>query len=105
MSNNPLQLVIVLLVIGGLILVMKWVFTPSRKGLRVTERPPDASASPDLGLLDVVISGVTRGEAMSLRARLGDANIRSSMSGRRDGSMDVLVFRGDVDRAKNLLQL
>jgi hypothetical protein len=40
---------------------------------------------------------------MRHRAALGDAGIRSSMSRRRDGAMDVLVFHGDVDRARNVL--
>ena len=105
MGDNPTDLLIVLLVVVVLILVMRWVFTPSRKGLRVTARPPDASTSADLGLLDVLVPGVPRGQAMELRARLGDAGIRSSMSGRRDGAMDVLVFRGDVDQARMLLRL
>ena len=40
---------------------------------------------------------------MEIRATLGDAGIRSSMSRRRDGELDVLVFRADLDRARALL--
>jgi hypothetical protein len=35
---------------------------------------------------------------------LGDAQIRSSMSRRSDGTMDVLVFHADADRARILLE-
>ena len=34
---------------------------------------------------------------------LGEAGIRSSMSKRRDGMLDVLVFHGDADAARILL--
>ena len=42
---------------------------------------------------------------MLRRATLGEADIRSSMSKRRDGLLDVLVFHGDADRARLLLDL
>jgi hypothetical protein len=34
---------------------------------------------------------------------LSAAGIRSSVSARRDGTVDVLVFRADADRARILL--
>jgi hypothetical protein len=40
---------------------------------------------------------------MAHRAVLGESGIRSSMSRRHDGTMDVLVFHADVDRARILL--
>jgi hypothetical protein len=46
---------------------------------------------------------LARAEALALRAVLGDADIRSSMSARRDGQFDVLVFRADEDRARAVL--
>ena len=82
--------------------VLRWVFKPSRQHRAV--RPVDASDSPNLGLLSVVSTGLTRQVAMERRAKLGEANIRSSMSKRRDGLLDVLVFHGDVDRARVLLE-
>ncbi len=83
-----------------LALTMRWVFRPSRprSGL-----PVDASDAAELGLLTVVATGLPRTEAMRGRALLGDAGIRSSMSRRRDGTMDVLVFHADADRARALL--
>ena len=55
------------------------------------------------GLLVTVATGLARTQAMSLRAVLGDANIRSSMSMRGDGKVDVLVFRDDEAQARALL--
>jgi hypothetical protein len=95
-GNLPVLLGI-LFVAGVLILVMRWVFAPSRPP-RVSV-PGDATPS----LLVPVATGLTRAEALSLRAVLGDSNIRSSMSMRRTGRLDVLVFRDDEIRARAVL--
>ncbi len=100
MTNNISDLVIALAVVVLIGLAMRWAFRSSR--------PPtgplvDASDSADLGLLQVIASGLSRPAAMNLRAELGEAEIRSSMSHRRNGGFDVLVFRTDLDRAHKLL--
>lgn len=102
MGNDPRAGIVAILVVLLLGLVLRWVFRPSRPKHTIT-RPLDAAESPDLGLLSVIVSGVPRQEAMQRRAVLGEAGIRSSMSKRRDGLLDVLVFHGDVDRARILL--
>ena len=101
MSNDPSPGIIAILVVLLLALILRWVFRPSRK--RTGARPLDASDSPNLGLLTVIMSGLNRQEAMERRAKLGEAAIRSSMSKRRDGLLDVLVFHADADRARMLL--
>lgn len=101
MGNDPSAGIIAILVILLLALVLRWVFRPSRP--RVATRPVDASESPNLGLLTVVVAGLARDEALGRRAVLGDAGIRSSMSKRRDGLLDVLVFHADADAARLLL--
>ena len=101
MGNDPRSGLVALLVVLLLGLVLRWVFRPSRP--RLGRRPVDAAESPDLGLLTVVVSGLPRQTALARRATLGEAGIRSSMSRRRDGTMDVLVFHADVDRARMLL--
>ncbi len=93
---------IALVAVGALVLVMRWVFRPSR---RRTGPLPDASDARELGLLTVIITQLPRDDAMRQRARLGEAGIRSSMSRRKDGAMDVLVFHADVDRARAILLL
>ncbi|MFN2518532.1 MAG: hypothetical protein ABR604_05720 [Jatrophihabitantaceae bacterium] len=90
-----------LVAVGVLVLTTRWVFRSSRPR---SGRPVDASDSPQLGLLTVVVSGVPRRDALRHRAVLGESDIRSSMSRRGDGTMDVLVFHADADRARILLE-
>ena len=100
MSNNPSSGIVALLVVGLLVLVLRWVWgRPRRVGPLI-----DAADSPHLGLLSVVAGGLSRQDALERRARLGEAGIRSSMSKRRDGSLDVLVFHADVEKARALLE-
>ena len=101
MSNDPSAVFIALIVILLLMLIMRWVFRPSRP--RQGARPPDATDSQNLGLLTVVLSQLSRAEALARRAELSEADIRSSLSKRRDGTLDLLVFRTDVDRARLVL--
>ncbi len=103
MGNDPSPGIIAVVVVLLLALLLRWVFRPSRP--RIGARPPDAADSPNLGLLTVIESGLSRQDAMARRARLGEVDIRSSMSRRRDGLMDVLVFHADADRARLLLDL
>jgi hypothetical protein len=98
-GNNPSAALIALLVVGLLALVMRWVFRPSRPR---TGPLVDASDARELGLLTVISTGVSQRDALRQRARLREAGIRSSMSRRRDGTMDVLVFHADVERARAL---
>jgi hypothetical protein len=100
-ATDPYAVVIAIGVVLLLSLVLRWVFRPSFP--RQRRRPVDAAASPDLGLLTVIAAGVDRGEALRRRGVLGDAGIRSSMSVRRDGTLDVLVFHADADAARILL--
>jgi hypothetical protein len=90
-----------LVALGVLALAMRWVFRSPRRRRAL---PVDAADSPELGLLTVIASGLSRAEALQRRAVLGDAGIRSSMSRRHDGMMDVLVFHPDADRARILLE-
>jgi hypothetical protein len=90
-----------LIVLALLVLVMRWVFGGKRRYRRV---PIDAAQSDELGLLTVVATSLDRDAAMRTRARLGEADIRSSMSRRRDGRFDVLVFDADLEQARTLLR-
>jgi hypothetical protein len=101
-TNDVSAVIIALVVVGLLALIMRWVFSPSRPRVGM---PVDAAASADLGMLAVVASGLTRQQALQLRATLQDGGIRSSMSSRSDGAVDVLVFSADAARARRLLSL
>jgi hypothetical protein len=100
-GDDPRAGIIAILVVLFLALVTRWIFRSSRP--HIAARPVDAADSPDLGLLSVVASGLSRQEALGRRATLGDAGIRSSMSRRRDGTLDVLVFHADANAARLLL--
>ncbi len=95
--SGPVIAVIVVCIIG---LGMRWAFKPTRPR---TGPIPDAAESAELGLLDVIAPHLSRSDALRLRARLDQAGIRSSMSRRHDGAVDVLVFRSDAERARELL--
>lgn len=100
MSTDLPGIMIVLLAAVGIILTMRWVFAPSRP------RPKGRAASAatgDYGLLEPLAVALGRSSANSVRATLGDAGIRSSLSVRRDGRADVMVFRADLERARALL--
>jgi hypothetical protein len=91
-----------LIVLALLILVMRWVFGGGKR--RYRRVPIDAAQSDELGLLTVVAPSLDRDAAIRTRARLGEADIRSSMSRRRDGRFDVLVFDADLEQARTLLR-
>jgi hypothetical protein len=101
MGNDPSAIITAVVVIALLALIMRWIFRPSRPGRAV--RPPDATDSDNLGLLTVVLSGLSRSDALARRAELSEAGIRSSVSKRRDQSLDLLVFRTDIERARLVL--
>jgi hypothetical protein len=79
-------------------LLMRWVFRPNAHRRRAVI-PGDAVP----GLLTPLAAGLTRANGLALRANLGDANIRSSISARRDGRVDVMVFTEDYERARMVL--
>ena len=100
MGADLQTLVTAICALSLLVLVMRWTFKPSRPRYG---RPIDAAESSDLGMLDVIASDLSRPDAMLVRARLGEAGIRTSLSRRRNGDLDVLVFHDDTARARALL--
>ena len=100
MSSDLPTILVVLLAAAGIMFTMRWVFAPSRPRPKRDAHP---GPSGDYGLLEPLAVALPRSAANALRATLGDAGIRSSLSARRDGRTDVMVFRADVERAKLLL--
>lgn len=86
---------------GLLVLIMRWVFRPSRPR---TGAVPDASDARELGLLSVIATGLPRTEANRQRALLDHEGVRASVSRRRDGTADLLVFSTDVERAQEVIR-
>jgi hypothetical protein len=96
---DELLVVVIVLILG---LFMRWAFRSSRPK---RSNVASVGGATDLGLLEVISTGLSRADAMSMRAELGEVGIRSSMSHQRDGRLDVLVFRDDLARAKAVLKL
>jgi hypothetical protein len=66
-----------------------------------TGEPADGSAS--YGLLRAAVTAEGQAEGNALRTLLSEAGIRSTLTVRPDGRVDVLVFREDLARARQLL--
>ncbi len=89
---------VVLLVLGALALVLRWTYGSARTSLPVPGQPED------FGLLRELAVVETADTANALRALLGDANIRSTTANAPAGGVRVLVFAGDLDRARQLVE-
>jgi hypothetical protein len=87
------------LIVGGLVLVLRWTFKPSRPRTGRPQYGPHA----DLGLLTPVLSAAALTDALAARDRLSEHGIRCSLSRLNRDSYDVLVFAPDVERARQLL--
>ncbi len=89
-------MLLILLVLGGLALVMRWAFG-SGYG-----RQPAPSVPADDGLLVLVATVTAPQTARALRAVLSDAGIRSTQRSPAPHRTDVLVFPDDAARARAL---
>lgn len=102
----PLVACAALLVI---VLMCRWVFSTADRDQRAARRAAMALASRggDYGLLVPVASVRTTDDAEMLRAVLRDAGIRCTVTTNRSaadgGGAEVLVFRADALRAKDLV--
>ena len=88
---GPFIAVTVVILLG---LFMRWAF-----GTGYGRRPPSGAAD-DEGLLTPVATLSRRESALTLRAVLSDAGIRSTVRFPAAHRADVLVFREDADRAR-----
>lgn len=106
MGNDPSAIFVALGVVLLLGLALRWIFKPTqpRVGSRGLVDAAESSAMGNLGMLEVVVPGVPRARALTLRNTLTEAGIRSSMSRRADGAVDLLVFHDDTGRARDALR-
>lgn len=91
---------IALAAVGVLLLALRLVWGGRRRYRSV---PVDAAASRELGLLRVLVANVSRADGLRIQSLLRDVDVRASLSKRRDGGLDVLVFTEDVERATRAL--
>lgn len=101
LADNGGAEITALVVVAALGLATRWIFKPPRKHRAAP--PVNATDAQELGLLSVVAT-VDRGDALTRRAQLGEAGIRSSVSKRDDGRVDILVFHADADQARQILK-
>jgi hypothetical protein len=93
--------VVAIVVVCLLAVLMRWIFGTGRSRAAAAAVPPAGTA--DHGLLRPVAEAPDRAAGSALRAVLSDAGIRSTLGVRRDGSVQVLVFADDLDRARRLV--
>ena len=86
------EALIALIAMAVVALICRWVFSP-------THTPPRREAPRDFGLLVPVHQARSREDALMLRDHLVTEGVRASVN----DSHEVLVFRGDADRARALL--
>ena len=89
-------MLVILVVLGGLALVMRWAFG---SGYGRSRRPAEPT---DAGLLVRVATVSAPQTARALRAVLSDAGIRSTQRTEAQHRTDVLVFPDDAARARSL---
>lgn len=87
---------------GVIILICRWVFSTSHRDERTARRLEKARSRGDFGLLVPVTRVRTGDDAALLRAVLAEAGIRCTVAEQDDG-LDVLVFRRDAVRARELV--
>lgn len=88
--------------LGVIILICRWVFSTSHRDDRTAQRLAKARSRGDYGLLVPVATARTADDAQMLRSVLREAGIRCTL-GDGEAGTDVLVFRADVLRARDLV--
>jgi hypothetical protein len=99
--TNVLGPILAVVVVILLAVLSKWIFGNGRNRTAASRLPPAGPA--DHGLLTPVADLPDRAAGARLRAALSEAGIRSTLGVRRDGSVQVLVFPADEDRARKVV--
>jgi hypothetical protein len=97
-----------LLALGVIVLICRWTFSTTGRDTRAARRLQAARASAasrgDYGLLVRVASAPSEADAEQLRGRLRDAGVRATVARETaEGTCAVLVFQGDAERARSLV--
>ena len=92
--------------LGVIILICRWVFSTTHRDDRTARRLAKARARGDYGLLVPITRTRTVDDAEMLRSVLREAGIRCTVAAAGDApedGTDVLVFRADALRARDLV--
>ena len=88
--------------LGVIMLICRWVFSTDHRDDRTARRLEKARARGDYGLLVPITRVRTVEDAEMLRSLLRDAGICATVAEQDEGT-DVLVFRVDALRARDLV--
>jgi len=87
-----------------IILLCRWVFSTGHRDDRTARRLARLASQGDYGLLVPIATARTPEDAVMLRGVLADAGIRCTVGEDPQGrGTEVLVFRADVLRARDLV--
>ena len=97
--------VIAVAALGVIVLLCRWVFSTTHRDDRTARRLAALTSQGDFGLLVPIATTRTPDDAEMLRGVLQQAGIRCTTGTSADGgSTEVLVFRADAVRAKDLVR-
>jgi hypothetical protein len=88
-------------IIGVLVLLMRWVFAPSK---RPHTGRPQSGPGADLGLLVPALASTDRSNALRVKNLLSARGVRCSVSRLDRDRYDVLVFGSDLARVSEILR-
>lgn len=89
--------------LGVIIGICRWVFSTSHREGSDARRLAKLAPRGDYGLLVPVATARTEADVAMLREVLADAGIRSTTGAASGGGTEVLVFRADANRARELV--
>ncbi len=96
-------MIVALVAMALLVLLCRWVFSTGDREQRTARRLEKVRSRGDYGLLVPVTSGPAE-QAGAQRERLQAAGIRCTLAdGATPGTLVVLVFRSDAERARPLV--
>jgi len=102
--SNSGGMIVAVVAMALLVLLCRWVFSTGDREKRTARRLAKARSGGDYGLLVPVATARTDAEARQLRDVLREAGIRCTVADAAEpGSLAVLVFRADADRARSFV--
>ncbi len=102
--SNSGGMVVAVVAMALLVLLCRWVFSTGDREQRSARRLEKARSRGDYGLLVPVVTVRSAAEAQLRRGVLSGAGIRCTVAdGPEPGTVAVLVFRADADRARSLV--